>query len=234
MNRKTDETADFNVTTSETSGQFGVGVLLKGIGPTSATARATSTAEAAVKARVEAATGSEWAVGKDETTLIPHKIRVYKFVQGSDRTVLNDRSAVYIAVDKDNYYYQDKVVPLSFTEEVLAQAKPARDTSAPSSPGCRSAESSRSSGRSRRGATGGVTETTRKTTRMARTSSRKPHGFRTFSSISRYLIYGSFGAGGICGSDMHYYRHARTGDFVVTSPLVLGHEIAGEVIEIGG
>jgi L-idonate 5-dehydrogenase len=33
---------------------------------------------------------------------------------------------------------------------------------------------------------------------------------------------------------MHYYRHARTGDFVVTSPLVLGHEIAGEVIEIAG
>src|SRR5258708_4353799 len=43
-----------------------------------------------------------------------------------------------------------------------------------------------------------------------------------------------FGAGGICGSDMHYYRHARTGDFVVTSPLVLGHEIAGEVVEIAG
>ena len=33
---------------------------------------------------------------------------------------------------------------------------------------------------------------------------------------------------------MHYYRHARTGDFVVTSPLVLGHEIAGEVVEIAG
>ena len=41
-----------------------------------------------------------------------------------------------------------------------------------------------------------------------------------------------FGAGGICGSDMHYFRHARTGDFVVKSPLVLGHEIAGEVVEI--
>ncbi|WP_274629698.1 L-idonate 5-dehydrogenase [Arvimicrobium flavum] len=42
------------------------------------------------------------------------------------------------------------------------------------------------------------------------------------------------GAGGICGSDLHYFRHARTGDFVVTSPLVLGHEIAGEVIATGG
>jgi len=43
-----------------------------------------------------------------------------------------------------------------------------------------------------------------------------------------------FGAGGICGSDMHYFRHARTGDFVVTSPLVLGHEVAGEIVEIAG
>src|SRR3954463_7038732 len=43
-----------------------------------------------------------------------------------------------------------------------------------------------------------------------------------------------FGAGGICGSDMHYFRHARTGDFVVKSPLVLGHEISGEVVEISG
>lgn len=43
-----------------------------------------------------------------------------------------------------------------------------------------------------------------------------------------------FKAGGICGSDLHYFRHARTGDFVVTSPLILGHEIAGEIVEIGG
>jgi L-idonate 5-dehydrogenase len=43
-----------------------------------------------------------------------------------------------------------------------------------------------------------------------------------------------FGAGGICGSDMHYFRHARTGDFVVSSPLTLGHEVAGEIVEIGG
>ncbi len=42
-----------------------------------------------------------------------------------------------------------------------------------------------------------------------------------------------FGAGGICGSDMHYFRHARTGDFIVTSPLVLGHEIAGIVEAVG-
>lgn len=41
-----------------------------------------------------------------------------------------------------------------------------------------------------------------------------------------------FGAGGICGSDMHYFRHGRTGDFVVTAPLVLGHEIAGVIDEV--
>ncbi|MGH6858881.1 MAG: L-idonate 5-dehydrogenase [Phyllobacterium sp.] len=42
-----------------------------------------------------------------------------------------------------------------------------------------------------------------------------------------------FGAGGICGSDMHYFRHARTGDFVVASPLILGHEVAGEIVALG-
>ncbi|MFB6255578.1 MAG: alcohol dehydrogenase catalytic domain-containing protein, partial [Haloplanus sp.] len=38
---------------------------------------------------------------------------------------------------------------------------------------------------------------------------------------------------GICGSDLHYYRHGRIGDFVVEDSLVLGHESAGEVIAVG-
>ena len=46
------------------------------------------------------------------------------------------------------------------------------------------------------------------------------------------LVRVRFGAGGICGSDLHYFRHGRTGDFVVRSPLVLGHEIAGTVAEV--
>jgi L-idonate 5-dehydrogenase len=54
---------------------------------------------------------------------------------------------------------------------------------------------------------------------------------RPLGVLERGMVRIKFGAGGICGSDMHYFRHARTGDFVVTSPLVLGHEIAGEVIE---
>ena len=52
---------------------------------------------------------------------------------------------------------------------------------------------------------------------------------RPLDPLAPGMVRIRFGAGGICGSDMHYYRHARTGDFVVTSPLVLGHEIAGEV-----
>jgi L-iditol 2-dehydrogenase len=38
---------------------------------------------------------------------------------------------------------------------------------------------------------------------------------------------------GICGSDIHYYEHGRIGDYVVEEPLVLGHESAGEVVEVG-
>ncbi|WP_114390758.1 alcohol dehydrogenase catalytic domain-containing protein [Notoacmeibacter marinus] len=41
------------------------------------------------------------------------------------------------------------------------------------------------------------------------------------------------GAAGICGSDQHYYRHARMGRFVLKSPFVLGHEMSGDVIEVG-
>jgi len=40
-------------------------------------------------------------------------------------------------------------------------------------------------------------------------------------------------AGGICGSDLHYYHHYRMGDFPVREPFVLGHEAAGKVVEIG-
>jgi D-xylulose reductase len=38
---------------------------------------------------------------------------------------------------------------------------------------------------------------------------------------------------GICGSDVHYYKHGRIGPFVLTQPMVLGHEASGTVIEIG-
>ncbi len=38
---------------------------------------------------------------------------------------------------------------------------------------------------------------------------------------------------GICGSDTHYYREGRVGSFVVEDPLVLGHEAAGTIVDVG-
>lgn len=38
---------------------------------------------------------------------------------------------------------------------------------------------------------------------------------------------------GVCGSDTHYYREGRIGDFVVEAPLVLGHEPSGEIVALG-
>lgn len=38
---------------------------------------------------------------------------------------------------------------------------------------------------------------------------------------------------GVCGSDVHYYTHGKIGPFVVTEPMVLGHEASGTICEIG-
>ncbi|KAL0038110.1 hypothetical protein WJX79_003238 [Trebouxia sp. C0005] len=38
---------------------------------------------------------------------------------------------------------------------------------------------------------------------------------------------------GICGSDVHFMKHIRLGHFVVQAPIVIGHECAGEVAEVG-
>jgi L-iditol 2-dehydrogenase len=38
---------------------------------------------------------------------------------------------------------------------------------------------------------------------------------------------------GICGSDVHYYEHGRIGDYVVRSPMVLGHESSGVIVDAG-
>ena len=39
--------------------------------------------------------------------------------------------------------------------------------------------------------------------------------------------------GGICGSDLHYYRHGGFGTIRLQEPMVLGHEVAGEVTALG-
>ena len=41
------------------------------------------------------------------------------------------------------------------------------------------------------------------------------------------------GAGGICGSDLHYFQHGRIGSFIIREPLIPGHEASGTVSEIG-
>ncbi len=38
---------------------------------------------------------------------------------------------------------------------------------------------------------------------------------------------------GVCGSDAHYFRHGRIGDYVVDAPLVLGHEASGRIVAVG-
>ncbi|MEM7025135.1 MAG: NAD(P)-dependent alcohol dehydrogenase [Pseudomonadota bacterium] len=38
---------------------------------------------------------------------------------------------------------------------------------------------------------------------------------------------------GVCGSDVHYYSHGRIGPFVVNEPMILGHEAAGKIVEVG-
>ena len=40
-------------------------------------------------------------------------------------------------------------------------------------------------------------------------------------------------AGGICGSDLHYYHHGGFGTVRLRQPMALGHEIAGTIDEVG-
>jgi L-idonate 5-dehydrogenase len=40
-------------------------------------------------------------------------------------------------------------------------------------------------------------------------------------------------AGGICGSDLHYYNHGGFGTVRVREPMILGHEVAGTVKALG-
>jgi D-xylulose reductase len=38
---------------------------------------------------------------------------------------------------------------------------------------------------------------------------------------------------GVCGSDVHYYTHGAIGPFIVREPMILGHEAAGVIEEVG-
>lgn len=40
-------------------------------------------------------------------------------------------------------------------------------------------------------------------------------------------------AGGICGSDLHYYNHGGFGTVRLREPMILGHEVAGRIAALG-
>ncbi|MBC7476460.1 MAG: alcohol dehydrogenase catalytic domain-containing protein, partial [Pseudorhodobacter sp.] len=41
-------------------------------------------------------------------------------------------------------------------------------------------------------------------------------------------------AGGICGSDLHYYNHGGIGSAIrLKEPMVLGHEVSGPITALG-
>jgi len=40
-------------------------------------------------------------------------------------------------------------------------------------------------------------------------------------------------AGGICGSDLHYYNHGGFGTVRLREPMVLGHEVSGHITKLG-
>lgn len=48
-----------------------------------------------------------------------------------------------------------------------------------------------------------------------------------------YEVLVEVAAVGVCGSDVHYYREGRIGDFVVEQPMVLGHELSGRIAAVG-
>ena len=40
-------------------------------------------------------------------------------------------------------------------------------------------------------------------------------------------------AGGICGSDLHYFNHGGFGTVRLREPMILGHEVAGRIVALG-
>ncbi|MEP6797275.1 MAG: NAD(P)-dependent alcohol dehydrogenase [Lapillicoccus sp.] len=38
---------------------------------------------------------------------------------------------------------------------------------------------------------------------------------------------------GVCGSDTAYYKVGRIGDYIVDGPIILGHEVSGQVTQVG-
>ncbi|WP_263416475.1 L-idonate 5-dehydrogenase [Terriglobus albidus] len=56
---------------------------------------------------------------------------------------------------------------------------------------------------------------------------------RAVPEVGKAQVAVRLGAGGICGSDLHYFHDGRVGSFEVRQPMVLGHEVAGTVVAVG-
>ncbi|MDJ0612345.1 MAG: L-idonate 5-dehydrogenase [Rhizobiaceae bacterium] len=54
------------------------------------------------------------------------------------------------------------------------------------------------------------------------------------SAVGEGQVLVKMAAGGICGSDLHYYNHGGIGDTIrLKEPMVLGHEVSGHIVELG-
>ncbi|MGI9423205.1 MAG: L-idonate 5-dehydrogenase [Hyphomicrobiaceae bacterium] len=64
-----------------------------------------------------------------------------------------------------------------------------------------------------------------------------PHDLRIeewpLESLAAGQVRIAIEAGGICGSDLHYYHNGGFGTVRIQQPMVLGHEVAGTVDDIG-
>lgn len=56
---------------------------------------------------------------------------------------------------------------------------------------------------------------------------------RETGSLAESQVKVNIERGGICGSDLHYYNHGGFGTVRLREPMILGHEVAGTIVEIG-
>ncbi len=53
------------------------------------------------------------------------------------------------------------------------------------------------------------------------------------SLLGAGMVQVRLGAGGICGSDLHYYHEGGIAGLTIQEPLILGHEMAGTITQVG-
>ena len=56
---------------------------------------------------------------------------------------------------------------------------------------------------------------------------------REVGAVGPQQVLVRIGAGGVCGSDIHYYWEGGIGTIRVTEPIIMGHEVAGTVEAVG-